>query len=82
MCLMLLSRDLWDGEPMGWCEVDCSKVLEGEKVDDWFDLHMGPEGEEVQGAVRIGLEYFPKGALEVDTSRVRKFSGSRKLTHP
>ena len=59
----VLDKDMWDGQPIGWCEVSCLGLVDGEKVDEWYDLSVGEEGE-VQGAVRLGLQFFAKDSLD------------------
>lgn len=71
--ITVLDKDTWSGDAVGKCEVDCSRllaVIDGEPVDDWFDLKVGKDDEGVQGAIRVGLQFFPKGTLETDTDRV------------
>jgi len=68
----VLDKDTWDGDAIGECDVDCTQILgliDGEQIDEWFPLRVG-KGDDTQGAIRIGLEYFPKGSLETDTDRI------------
>jgi len=65
----VLDKDLWDGEPIGWCEVSCLGLVDGEKVEEWHDLTVGEDGE-VQGAIRVGLQFFAKGSLDTDSSKI------------
>ena len=46
---------------MGWCEIQCSTLLDGNLVDDWFPLKTGPEGLEEHGAVRVSVQFHAKG---------------------
>jgi len=59
--ISILDKDIWSGDPIGWCEIDCSSLLSGDLVDDWFPLKMGKEGLEEQGAVRVSMQFHNKG---------------------
>ena len=65
----VLDKDMWDGQPIGCCEVSCLGLVDGEKVDEWHDLTVGEEGE-VQGSIRVGLQFFSKGSLDADNCKI------------
>ena len=65
----VLDKDMWDGQPIGWCEFSCLGLVDGEKVDEWHELLVG-EGDDVQGAVRLGLQFFAKGSLDTDSTKI------------
>ena len=60
---------MWNGQPIGWCEVSCLGLVDGEEIDDWYDLRVG-EGENVQGSIRLGLQFFAKGSLDTDGTKI------------
>ena len=65
----MLDKDFWNGQPIGWCEVSCLGLQDGENVDEWYELTVG-KGEDMQRAIRIGMQYFAKGSLDSDSSKI------------
>ena len=65
----VLDKDMWNSDPIGWCMINCRGLVDGEKVDEWHDLMVG-EGEDVQGSIRLNLQFFAKGSLDTDTTRI------------
>ena len=43
--------------------------MDGEEVDEWHDLIVGEE-EEVQGSIRLAIQFFAKGSLDMDSSKI------------
>ena len=49
--------------------INCQGLVDGEKVDEWHDLMVG-EGEDVQGSIRLKLQFFSNGSLDTDATRI------------
>jgi len=59
----VLDKDMWNGDPIGWCEVSCEGLVDGEEVEQWYDLRVS-EDEDVHGSIKIGLQFFSKDTSE------------------
>ena len=56
-------------DKIGWAEFNCEGLIDGEEIDDWFDLMVG-EGGDVQGSVHITVRLIPKGAVAGETTKI------------
>ena len=62
----MLDKDLLSSQPIGWCDIDCLGLVEGEKIVGWHEL----QGEGAQGSIKLELQFFTRGSLEEDSSKI------------
>lgn len=68
--ITVYDQDLLCGTQVGWTDIDCQGLVDGETVEDWFDLRCGDEeSAAIQGAVRVAFRLYPKGSLESDSEK-------------